>query len=113
MIVYPVIYSAIVLPISVVRWLQLTHKTTNLAVVLSTKSLLGLSGVLDVLVFLVTRRRDVLSFNDPNPDGQAPALFPLEAPTEIQMDEGTNVGNRREHESAESYGRLPDVVEGG
>jgi len=104
MIVYPVVYSIIVLPFSIVRWYELTHGISNLVSQLSTKALWGLSGVLDVSVFLLTRPNVLLFDDQPGSYGQPSAR------SSIQLDckpEGANQGTMTRHERMH-----PDLVEG-
>jgi hypothetical protein len=89
---YPVIYSAIVLPFSIVRWHELTHGATGLVSMLSTKAIWGLSGVLDVSVFLLTRPT-ALSFDQPSMYG-GPPTSSFEVPSGDRLDEGGSVGNQ-------------------
>jgi len=70
---YPIAYSIIVLPFSVVRWDGFRKGYASPVAELSTKALWGLSGVFDVTLYFLTRPT-VLRFAGPGPDGEAPGL---------------------------------------
>jgi hypothetical protein len=87
---YPIAYSVIVLPFSVVRWRAFKTGRVDALAEIGTKSLWGLSGVLDLALFLVMRRDFLLFRDEPNADGQPPALPVEEQPLTIGAgDQGT------------------------
>jgi len=55
LLLYPVAYSVIVLPVSVARWSQFTHHNVPSAVTFFTDPIFSLSGVINVILFLVLR----------------------------------------------------------
>jgi hypothetical protein len=69
---YPLAYSVIVLPFSIVRWNGFKTGYASPASELSTKALWGLSGVFDAMLFFLTRP-NILRFDDP-PEIQPPTF---------------------------------------
>jgi hypothetical protein len=57
---YPLAYSLVILPVSVARWLQYSHKDLPSAAMLFGQSMLNLSGAINVLLFLIIRPRLLL-----------------------------------------------------
>jgi hypothetical protein len=108
---YPVAYSIIVLPSSVVRWKALLHGDVSAVAQISTKALWNLSGAVDVALFVMTRRDVFLFRDDANPDGQAPAAPGQSAE---QQNEGQSLVHQEQVplEDLEGVGRLPDPAEG-
>ncbi|KAH9002018.1 hypothetical protein EDB86DRAFT_3074362 [Lactarius hatsudake] len=63
MLSYPIAYSFVVLPISIVRWVGF-HKNTPSAATFFAVSTFNLSGAINVLLFLIVRR-ELLLFSSP------------------------------------------------
>lgn len=68
MLIYPVVYSVLVIPLSVVRWIQFAQEAKGpshvpFSATLSVEALFNLAGVIDVVVFFTTRR-GLLLFGD-------------------------------------------------
>jgi hypothetical protein len=71
LIAYPLVYSVIVLPLSIVRWIGFSQESRGVnhissAATISVISIYGLSGMFNVLLFLLTRP-DRLLFTGPTP----------------------------------------------
>jgi hypothetical protein len=68
---YPIIYSILVLPLSVVRWLQFTNNSIAIGseATFIVMSLHELSGFLNVLLLMITRPDSILFGKEINPDG--------------------------------------------
>lgn len=61
MIAYPVVYSILVLPLSVVRWITFNGKNQlGSEATLIVISIYGLSGMMNVILLLLTRPNSVL-----------------------------------------------------
>jgi hypothetical protein len=69
---YPIIYSILVLPLSVVRWLQFTNNSIAIGseATFIVMSLHELSGFLNVLLLMNTRPDSILFGKEVNPDDQ-------------------------------------------
>jgi len=52
---YPLTYSFVIIPLSISRWLEFRHKSVPSAAVFSGQILFSLSGILNVLLFLIVR----------------------------------------------------------
>jgi hypothetical protein len=61
---YPLAYSLVVLPLSVARWLQFQHKSVPSAATFFGSSMFGLSGTINVCLFLLVRPQ-LLLFTPP------------------------------------------------
>jgi len=57
---YPLAYSLVILPLSVARWSQFSHKTVPSAATFFGVSLFRLSGAINVLLLLLVRPRLLL-----------------------------------------------------
>jgi len=55
MLLYPLSYSLVVLPLSIARWLQFGHHHVPSAVTFFVVSMFYLSGAINVILFLVIR----------------------------------------------------------
>jgi hypothetical protein len=86
---YPLAYSLVVLPVSVARWLQYTHKDIPSAAMLFGQSMLNLSGAINVLLFL-TIRPNLLLFAPPEtlaePEAQMSLSNTAPLPDTVQPD---------------------------
>ncbi|KAJ7451761.1 hypothetical protein B0H11DRAFT_2075009 [Mycena galericulata] len=109
MIAYPVCYSVLVLPLSVVRWIGFTQadRTIPSAATFAVISVYGLSGALNVALLLNTRPNSVL-FGDGGIHTDAGR-----APSPV----GTTVSdfrarNNRSRGSSLQLGRLPSASDG-
>ncbi|KAA1473969.1 hypothetical protein DENSPDRAFT_780811 [Dentipellis sp. KUC8613] len=79
MLAYPLSYSVLVLPLSIVRWLTFsTGGSVPSAATFVVITLYGLSGVVNVLLMLLTRPR-LLLFSEPLPP-TSPVRVPLPEP---------------------------------
>lgn len=67
---YPSVYPLVVLPLSVTRWLQFTHKNVPSVALFFGVSMFNLSGTLDVLLLLVVRPQ-LLLFARPEERGES------------------------------------------
>ncbi|KAJ7267536.1 hypothetical protein B0H12DRAFT_1092875 [Mycena haematopus] len=80
MIAYPISYCMVVLPLSIVRWIEFTQGTMPSAATFTVVSLYGLSGAVNVALLLKTRPHSVLfggadTARDDDIDvGKAPSL---------------------------------------
>ncbi|KAI0276620.1 hypothetical protein BGY98DRAFT_934920 [Russula aff. rugulosa BPL654] len=78
MLLYPLAYSLVVLPLSIARWLQFSHHHVSPAVTFFASSMFHLSGAINVLLFLITRP-ELLLFPRPRQlDEQEVELTPQE-----------------------------------
>jgi len=85
MLLYPLAYSFIVLPLTVARWLTFSHHHVPSAVTFFANSIFYLSGFINVLLFLIIRP-ELLLFPRPKElgreemeiasQGTGPAIFP-------------------------------------
>ncbi|KAF8502191.1 hypothetical protein F5888DRAFT_1918898 [Russula emetica] len=83
MLLYPLAYSLVVLPISISRWLLFTHHHVSSAATFFANSMFYLSGAINVLLFLIIRP-ELLLFRRPEelaepeielaPQGTGPAI---------------------------------------
>ncbi|PBK73567.1 hypothetical protein ARMSODRAFT_952659 [Armillaria solidipes] len=113
MIAYPVVYSILVLPLSVVRWITFNGKNqlgseANLIVI----SIYGLSGMMNVILLLVTRPNSVL-FGKTGRAGHGRVLSPRgwsDPQTQAKQNEveESSQSGRDDDESVQ-MGRLPSI----
>jgi len=87
MIAYPVVYSILVLPLSVVRWVQFVEerggKSSDIApsATIAAVSIFGLSGAMNVVLLVVTRPNSLLfkfgrtPTNNPDANGRLPSPY--------------------------------------
>ncbi|KAF8199813.1 hypothetical protein K438DRAFT_1582944, partial [Mycena galopus ATCC 62051] len=130
MIAYPISYSVLILPLSIVRWIGFTQGTTPSAATFGVISLYGLSGVVNVALLLKTRPNSVLFGGADtivrNDDvGRAPPLSPGgdadSAYSEFRVrvpvraaGGGSREGTWRSGDSSRlELGRLPSTEDGG
>jgi len=124
MLLYPVAYSLVVLPITIARWLQFSRHDVSSAVTFFANSMFYLSGAINVLLFLIIRPQ-LLLFPRPkeldgqeiqlNPQGTGPASFsdtakfqhsPEPTSLALMVDEGSRNSATRFHASS----RLSDDI---
>jgi hypothetical protein len=67
---YPILYCMLVLPLSVVRWITFTTTATQLVATLVVEVVFSLSGILNALLYALTRSRII------RPDVKPPPLAP-------------------------------------
>ncbi|KAI0297943.1 hypothetical protein BC826DRAFT_951332 [Russula brevipes] len=87
MILYPLAYSLVVLPLSVARWMLFSHRYVSSAVTFFGISTFNLSGAINVLLFLILRPRVVL-FTRPETVGELEIGLHLDVPTLRNMNTG-------------------------
>ncbi|KAJ7745447.1 hypothetical protein DFH07DRAFT_748882 [Mycena maculata] len=115
MIAYPVCYSVLILPLSVVRWIGFTHSDAAIpsAAEFAVISVYGLSGAINVLLLLNTRPNSVL-FGDggvPTDDGRAPSPVGTYL-NESASDFRARERSQRSRDSSLQLGRLPSASDG-
>ncbi|KAH8998216.1 hypothetical protein EDB86DRAFT_820456 [Lactarius hatsudake] len=71
---YPLAYTLMVIPLSVSRWLQFSHKSVPSAATFSGLIMFNLSGAINVLLFLIVRPR-LLLFTPPEELGESKVEF--------------------------------------
>jgi hypothetical protein len=110
LIAYPITYSVVIIPSSVVRFIEFSQENKGqqdhvpVAWIFFAEAVYRLSGIITVLLFML-RRRGLLLFGDDDPqtsNGQAP-------PSELS-DASLNDG-KTEGPGSEQTGRLPSVDE--
>ncbi|KAH9014334.1 hypothetical protein EDB85DRAFT_2157473 [Lactarius pseudohatsudake] len=69
-LLYPLAYSVMVIPLSVSRWLQVSHQNVPSATTMFGLVMFNLSGALNVLLFLIVRP-DLLLFTPPEELGES------------------------------------------
>jgi hypothetical protein len=107
LIAYPIVYSVVIIPSSVVRFIEFSQENKGQqdhvppAWIFFAESIYRLSGILNVLLFILRRRGILLFDEDPaTPNGQEP------------LSESSNASlNRGKVDEAQETGRLPSVDE--
>lgn len=117
MLLYPAVFVLCIVPISVARWMQFTGHKTPYQATLFGASMFGLSGMLNVVLFWVTRPelvtgpRQPVNISNLGTLVRSGAMAPLEDKTETQeRGLSTVLGTRadiKRADSVESFGRLP------
>ncbi len=120
---YPLAYSVLVLPLSVPRFKFFSHHYVPSAATFFGDTLFGLSGVVNVLLFLIIRQ-ELLLFRRPAElpepemelasESTGPAILPdaeniHDSPKPARMELGDE-GSRNSAESRVSPGRLSDDI---
>ncbi|KAN0107216.1 hypothetical protein V8E52_010418 [Russula decolorans] len=89
MLLYPLAYSLVVLPISITRWLQFSHYHVPPAATFFGDSMFYLSGAINVLLFLIIRPELLLFPRPKKLDGQEVQLTPAPQDTGPATTSGT------------------------
>lgn len=118
MIAYPLVYSILVLPLSVVRWVgfvqerggRLSHIASSAT--LTVVTIYGLSGAMNVVLLFVTRPNSLLFGHTQvyDTDGRAPS--PSSSNTS-PTPKGSNHMVREGHSDGLQLGRLPSISDAG
>jgi len=76
-ILYPILYCILVLPLSIVRWLDFGGASTKAAATLTVVAIFGLSGALNAMLYAFTRTRFFQPVGEREPHAAATAMAPL------------------------------------
>ncbi|KAH9953521.1 hypothetical protein BC827DRAFT_129599 [Russula dissimulans] len=106
MLLYPMAYSLVVLPISVARWLQFDHHNVSSAATFFSVSMFNLSGAINVLLFLTFRPQLLLFYR---PDDL------IEPEIELANGNGSRIFSEsgKSEQRPQSVGQSIEQLEGG
>jgi hypothetical protein len=75
---YPILYCMLVLPLSIVRWMDFGGAPTKAAATLTVIAVFGLSGVLNAMLYAFTRTRFFQPVGEREPRAAVIAMAHLE-----------------------------------
>jgi hypothetical protein len=74
---YPIVYCILILPLSIVRWMDFGGASTKAAATLAVVAVFGLSGVLNAMLYAFTRTRFFQPVGEREPRAAVIAMTPL------------------------------------